>query len=93
MSSSYSPMLTMDDGRPQSQAHQSALEEITRLRAERDRLRDVLPALKVIAEGYPITVDQDQFIVVENPAYLPDDGSDPNIVIDVFALLNEQADE
>ncbi len=41
-------------------------------------------ALKAIAEGYPYRVEKAYYhlhIVVENPAFVEDDGSAPNLVI------------
>lgn len=43
-------------------------------------------ALVAIAEGYPIRCDKDRYIVVENPSFQEDDGSDPFLVIDVRKL-------
>ena len=43
---------------------------------------DVREALKAIAEGYAVSVFDDRYIIVDNPAYRPDDGSSPKLVID-----------
>lgn len=48
--------------------------------------RDHVRALRAIAEGYPVTGMQDRWIVVENPAFREDDGADPNLVIDTWAI-------
>lgn len=45
-------------------------------------------ALKAIAEGHPIRCEDDRYIVVENPAFHQDDGSDPYIVIDVTEVAD-----
>lgn len=47
---------------------------------------DTLKALRAIAEGYQVESRDDRFIVVRNPEFQPDDGSNPNLVIDVDAL-------
>lgn len=46
---------------------------------ELDRMKS---ALKLIAEGYFVQVKDDRYVVIENPDFQPDDGSDPFIVID-----------
>lgn len=40
-------------------------------------------ALYAIAEGYKVSGHHDRIIVVENPRFKEDDGSNPNLVIDV----------
>ena len=45
--------------------------------------REVKIVLQAIAEGYPLTVQDDSYIIVENPDYIPDNGEDPNLVIDM----------
>lgn len=51
--------------------------------AEVARLREALTA---IAQGYPVEVSKDRYIMVENPKHQPDDGSNPFLLIDVAAL-------
>lgn len=48
--------------------------------------RQFLKALRAIAEGYPVRGEDDRYIIVENPDYKPDDGSDPNLLIDLHNL-------
>ncbi len=43
--------------------------------------KNLYKALKAIAEGYPVSAKFDQFVVVSNPEYQEDNGSDPNLVI------------
>jgi hypothetical protein len=43
--------------------------------------------LKAIAEGYKIQTLDDRYILVENPDYRPDNGSDPYLLIDTFNLI------
>lgn len=43
--------------------------------------------LRWIAEGYLARVEEDRYIVINNPSYNPMDGSDPYIVYDVDAEL------
>jgi len=43
-------------------------------------------ALIAIAEGYPVRGEADRFVLVENPKFKEDNGSDPNICIDTFEL-------
>jgi hypothetical protein len=40
-------------------------------------------ALRAIAEGHPATVEPTLYVKVENPKFMPDDGSDPFLVIDL----------
>lgn len=42
--------------------------------------------LKAIAEGYPIQVLDDRYIIVENPEFEEDNGKNPNLLIDVQEL-------
>jgi hypothetical protein len=46
----------------------------------------MVEALQAIAEGYPMRVEQDRYIVVENPSFAPDNGAAPSLVIDTHAL-------
>ena len=46
----------------------------------------ILCVLKAIAEGYPTRGELDRYVIVDNPKYQPDDGSNPSLVIDVDAL-------
>lgn len=48
--------------------------------------KEVIDALNAIAQGYPITVADDRYIVVENPDYMEDRGDNPYLLIDVFNL-------
>lgn len=43
-------------------------------------------ALKVIAEGYPIQLIDDRYIIVKNPNFKEDNGSNPNLLIDVMEV-------
>lgn len=56
------------------------------MRIERDdavtELARMKSALKLIAEGYLVQVRDDRYVVIENPDFQPDNGSDPFIVID-----------
>ncbi len=54
---------------------------IAELEAERD---STMVALRAVAQGYPIETQDDRYIVVENPKYQPDDGSNPKLVIDCW---------
>lgn len=56
----------------------------TKLREALDGV--TLEALIAIAEGYPVRGEADRFVIVENPKFREDDGSDPNICIDTFEL-------
>jgi len=47
---------------------------------------EVLKALIAIAEGYSVRGEADRFVIVENPKFKEDDGSDPHICIDTFEL-------
>lgn len=47
---------------------------------------NLIKALRAIAEGYPVEGHEDRFVVVENPKYKPDDGSNPLLAIDVDSL-------
>jgi hypothetical protein len=44
--------------------------------------KELVKALRAIAEGYSVTTWCDNLIGVENPDYMPDDGSNPRFVID-----------
>lgn len=48
--------------------------------------KQLKPALRAIAEGYPVTVEHDRWIVVKNPKFEEGGRYDPNLVIDVDAL-------
>jgi hypothetical protein len=41
-------------------------------------------ALIAIAEGYPVTVEDDRYILVENPRYTDENVEDPNLMIDTW---------
>lgn len=41
-------------------------------------------ALIAIAEGYPIEVHDDRYILVENCRFAPDNGEDPYLMIDTW---------
>lgn len=45
-------------------------------------LEDMRAALKLIAEGYLVDIRHDRYVIIENPKFQPDDGSDPFIVVD-----------
>jgi hypothetical protein len=44
----------------------------------------IVKALMAIAEGYPVSGADDQYIVVDNPDFQEDNGQSPKLVIDVF---------
>jgi hypothetical protein len=48
--------------------------------------RELLAALRAIAEGYPTRGEQNRYIVVENPEFIEGEGSDPNLVIDTHTV-------
>jgi hypothetical protein len=52
------------------------------------RKTEIALALKAIAEGYPTKGADDRYILVENPTYQPDDGSEPFLMIDIVPILN-----
>ena len=52
---------------------------------------DIKDVLRAIAEGYPCHGYMDRYIVVENPAFKPDNGSDPNLVLDTWSPDPAQA--
>ncbi len=49
-------------------------------------LQNAEKVLAAIAQGYPVQGRDDRYIVVENPDYQPDNGSDPNLVLDTAVL-------
>lgn len=49
-------------------------------------LTSLFKALRAIAEGYPITVMEDNYILVENPDFEPDNGHSPMLLIDCTAI-------
>lgn len=59
-----------------------AAEAIAAKDAELAKLRD---HMKLIAQGYLSEVRDDRYIVIENPEFQPDDGTNPFVVIDVMA--------
>lgn len=59
----------------------------------RMRLTEAQRGLRALAEGYRFEGSaDDRYVFVENPGYQPDDGSSPNLTIDVFALLAQETD-
>lgn len=48
-------------------------------------------ALRAIAEGYPVRGEHDRYVVVENPHFREDDGSDPNLCIDTYEHTDAHA--
>jgi hypothetical protein len=53
--------------------------------------KEIVDILTAIAEGYPVKGVQDQYIVVENPDYLPDNGKDPRLVFDIYKLYPDES--
>lgn len=51
--------------------------------------RNTYKTLKAIAEGYMVVGEQDRYIVVSNPDFQEDNGSDVNLVIDIEELRSE----
>lgn len=49
--------------------------------------------LQAIAEGYPVRAEQDRYIIVEDPDFQPDNGSNPRLVIDIRALTRPDTAE
>jgi hypothetical protein len=47
-------------------------------------IANLTDALDAIAQGWPMVTKEDRWITVENPKYLPDDGTDPQLVIDTW---------
>lgn len=45
--------------------------------------------LRLIAEGHPVTVADDRYIMVPNPDYQEDRGDDPNLLWDVYDAPKE----
>jgi hypothetical protein len=56
-------------------------------------MREILAALRAIAEGYKVSGKDDRYIVVENPKFSPENGSDPMLVIDVDACADHLASQ
>ncbi len=50
--------------------------------------KDLIDALDAIAQGYGVETVNDRYIIVENPNFKEEVGSDPKLVIDVHALKN-----
>lgn len=48
--------------------------------------KEIHAALHAICEGYPVQI-AGRYIIVENPDFQEDNGSNPNLVIDVGLLL------
>ena len=63
-------------------ALEEAMAEIERLEKQKALWATANHILTVIAEGYPAKGEGDRYVVVENPNYRPDNGSEPNIVYD-----------
>lgn len=59
-------------------------EDLARLAA--NKIKQLVDYLQLIAEGYFESARDDRFIILSNPQYLVDDGSDPLIVIDMHEL-------
>ena len=63
-------------------ALEEAMAEIEKLEKQKALWATANHILTVIAEGYPAKGEGDRYVVVENPNYRPDNGSEPNIVYD-----------
>lgn len=46
--------------------------------------------LRAIAEGYSVRGEDDRYVVVENPAFQPDNGEDPSLVFDLYAGSDDE---
>ena len=55
------------------------------------QLSELLKALRAIAEGYSVETEGERYILVENPAYRPDSGEDPLLVIDIVEVIQLRA--
>lgn len=49
---------------------------------------NIARVLRAIAEGYPTQGCEDRYIIVENPDYDPTHGSDPNLMLDIYPILD-----